>query len=98
MGLEVVGILIVRGWKANDRTCCPRSECPDGTYKVYGCDKPSVSLIQSVNQLVKCRRQGHKPDVKETDRLKGEYQKYSDLHLFDSDPEMVIDYIKLEMD
>ena len=41
MGLEVVDTDCGEGGGESDRTCCACSECPDGTYKVYGCDKPN---------------------------------------------------------
>ena len=33
-------LIVVKEVENNDRTCCVCSECPEGTYKVYGCDKP----------------------------------------------------------
>ena len=85
MGLEVVDTDCGEGGGASDRTCCACSECPDGTYKVYGCDKPNSFFDTECKPFSKC--QGFKPEnAKEAQRLMNNYGKYSDLMSFDSDP------------
>ena len=59
MGLEVVDTDCGEGGGASDRTCCVCSECPEGSYKVYGCDKPNSFFDTECKPLSKC--QGHKP-------------------------------------
>ena len=39
MGTEVVQTDCGEGGGASDRQCCGCTPCPDGTYKVFGCDK-----------------------------------------------------------
>ena len=85
MGLEVVDTDCGEGGGASDRTCCACSECPDGTYKVYGCDKPNSFFDTECKPFSKC--QGFKPaDAKKTQELMDKYGKYSNLMSYDSDP------------
>ena len=85
MGLEVVDTDCGEGGGKNDRSCCACTECPDGTYKVYGCDKPNSYYDTECKPLSKCY--GHKPEsVKETNDYMDRFPKYNTLNTYDNDP------------
>jgi len=86
MGLEVVETDCGEGGGKSERTCCMCSDCPDGTYKVYGCDKPNSFYDTECKPISKC--QGFKPkNSEELVRLMKEYpEKYKFLNTFNKDP------------
>lgn len=86
MGMEVVESDCGEGGGANDRSCCACSECPDGTYKVYGCDKPNSFFDTECKPMSKCR--GFKPEQSKLDKLMNDKPLYgrNNLNTYDSDP------------
>ena len=85
MGLEVVDTDCGEGGGAQERTCCSCSECPNGTYKVYGCDQANSFFDTECKPFSKCR--GFKPDAKKTDELMTEFPaKHKNLNTYESDP------------
>ena len=80
MGLEVVETDCGEGGGASERICNKCSECEDGHYKVYGCDKPNSFFDTECKPFSKCL--GKKP-------IEGEsfsQTKYQNLNIYDSDP------------
>ena len=83
MGSEVVDTDCGEGGGDVDRTCCVCSSCPNGTYKVYGCDQPNSYFDTECKPFSQCR--GFSA---EGDRLK-ELQKnpkYKNLNNYKNDP------------
>jgi len=83
MGREVVQTDCGEGGGKNDRSCCICSECKDGTYKVYGCDKPNSFFDTECKPMSKC--QGFKPDKTQLKEM-STIEKYNKLGTFNSDP------------
>ena len=86
MGLELADSGCGEGGGKSDRSCCLCSDCPDGTYKVFGCDKPNSFFDTECKPISKC--QGFKPkNSEELVRLMEEYpEKYKFLNTFNKDP------------
>lgn len=83
MGSEIVDTDCGEGGGDTDRTCCVCSACPEGTYKVYGCDKPNSYYDTECKPLSQCY--GFGADAKKLEQLQ-KNPKYKNLNTYDNDP------------
>ncbi len=83
MGTEVVDTDCGEGGGDTDRTCCICSACPDGTYKVYGCDQPNSYFDTECKPFSQCAGYGAEGEnLKELQKN----PKYKNLNNYKGDP------------